>query len=128
MSNFVVYSPYRKEVYEVVNFSNALKAGEYVFDNYNPDKTKFVVEDSFKVEEVLADQDHDKVKRNDRGKKVALVEDGHVYHCGKVTLHELEEVKRANLQPVQVSKLEWVQMHNNLVRYDQMSTKFDANK
>lgn len=119
MSIFTIYNPATKHIAEEREFTSYIEAGKYCKENYSEGYISkhepFHFESDFR--KMLNEGGHPRIKINRWGQKAAIVsEDGTtVLHCCGITLQEWVNMGAAGIKPLQISKVEFINLHNSLI-------------
>jgi hypothetical protein len=118
MSIFTIYNPITKHIAEEKFFENYIQANNYCKEKYSKDYIAKHEPFHFGFDEMLMEGTHPRIKNNHWGKKAAIIsEDGdNILHCGGITLQEWVNLSHAGIKPIQISKVEFINLHNSLIR------------
>ena len=120
MSIFTIYNPATKHIAEETEFADFRLADKYCKENYSEGyiakHEPFHFESDFR--KMLNDGNHLRVKTNRWGHKAAIItEDGTtVLHCGGITLQEWVNMGAAGIKSKGISKVEFINLHNSLIK------------
>jgi hypothetical protein len=117
---FTIFNPTTKEIAEEREFTDYIAAHLYTEKNYPAGFISkcepFHFSNNFN--DMLNEGSHPRVKTNDRGQHVAIIaEDGRtVLHKGAITMGELDLMRRQGIPTEQISKVEFINLHNSLIK------------
>jgi hypothetical protein len=117
---FTIYNPTTKEIAEEREFKNYIEAGKYTKENYPEGFVSkhepFHFSSDFNA--MLLEGTHPRIKTNDRGEHVAIIDEDSrtVLHKGAITMGQLAYMRRAQIPTKQISKVEFINLHNSLIR------------
>ena len=120
MSNFVIYNPTTKHIAEETFFEHYHAANQYCKSNYPEGYVAkhepFHFNSDFK--KMLNEGEHPRIKTNRWNEKSAIIsEDGKsILHCGGITLQEWVNLGSAGIKSTQISKIEFINLHNSLIK------------
>ena len=120
MSIFTIYNPVTKHIAEEKFFENYIAADKYCKTNYTEGyiakHEPFHFESGFR--KMLMDGTHPRIKTNKWGHKAAIIAEDRetVLHCGGITLQEWVNMETAGIKSTQITKVEFISLHNSLIR------------
>lgn len=126
MSIFTIYNPITKHIAEETHFDYYQLADKYCKEKYSADyiakHEPFHFESDFR--KMLLEGTHPRIKTNKWGHKSAIIaEDGKtVLHCGGITLQEWVDLGAAGIKSTQISKVEFINLHNSLIRQKELES------
>ena len=119
MAIFTIYNPVTKHIAEEREFQDYQKADRYCREQYGEGYISghepFHFNDGFR--KMLKEGTHDRIKTNIWGERAAIISEDEksIYHCGKLTIGELLNIRAAGIEIVNISKVEFINLHNSLV-------------
>ena len=126
MSVFTIYNPITKHIAEETFFEHYHAANQYCKENYSADYVAkhepFHFETDFR--KMLMEGTHPRIKTNRWGRKAAIIsEDGKtVLHCGGITLQEWVNMDHYGVPMKQISKVEFINLHNSIIKQKEMES------
>ena len=116
---FTIYNPTTKQIAEELEFSSYIEANTYCKANY---PAGYVAEhDPFhftsNFRKMLNQGMHERVHANPFGLHSSIeMEDGTMVHVGSLTMDEYDYLRKANIPMKQISKTEFIKLHNSLIK------------
>lgn len=125
MSVFTIYNPITKHIAEEKFFEDYITANQYCKEKYSADyiakHEPFHFDSEFR--KMLMDGTHPRIKTNRWGKAAIISEDGEtVLHCGGITIQEGVNMGAAGIKCTQITKVEFINLHNSLIREEEIKS------
>jgi hypothetical protein len=120
MSTFTIFNPITKHIAEETFFEHYHDANQYCKENYSVDyiakHEPFHFSSEFR--KMLNEGTHPRIKTNKWGHISAIIsEDGKsILHCGGITIQEWVNLGHAGIKSTQISKVEFINLHNSLIK------------
>lgn len=114
MSTFDIYSFEKSHLAESLEFPNYIEANKYVSTNYDSSYISSVDELKWtKTFNKLTNnyKSNEKVEIVNGKHSISLIREldtGNVYHCGKISVGELERIKLTGIKPLYISYREFI--------------------
>lgn len=117
-SLFTIYNPTTKHIAEEKFFEDYIAANRYCKENYSTGYVAKYDPFHFSIKEMLKEGTHPRIKSNQSGRNAVIVTvDGKTaLHCGDVTIQELVNIHSSGIEIKRISKVEFINLHNSLVR------------
>ena len=126
MSIFTIFNPITKHIAEESFFEHYHAANQYCKENYSADyiakHEPFHFESDFR--KMLMEGTHPRIKTNRWGHKAAIISEDEktILHCGGITLQEWVNLGAAGIKHNQISKVEFINLHNSLIRQKEIDS------
>jgi hypothetical protein len=120
MSIFTIFNPTTKHIAEETEFAYYQLADKYCKENYPEGyiakHEPFHFSSEFK--KMLSEGTHSRIKTNRWNEKAAIISDDGktVLHCGGITLQEWVNMEAAGIKSTQITKVEFINLHNSLIK------------
>jgi len=118
MSIFTIFNQDTKEIGEEKEFKDYIEAARYTKENYAEGfiskHEPFHFENNFRA--MLKEGTHSNIKTDDRARVNSIIENDIVLHCGYITMGDLDFMRRAQIKTKQITKLEFINKHNALLK------------